>query len=121
MDLSDKKVFVTGGSGFIGTNLIELLTSKGVDVLNFDIIPPRNKAQNKFWVKGDLLDSEKLKSSVESFNPDYIVHSAARTDLNGSTIDDYRVNTVGVSNLIDSLQCSKSLKRILYNKLLNCY
>jgi GlcNAc-P-P-Und epimerase len=90
------------------------LQDKKVEVLNYDIEPPRNKTQNKFWIKGNLLDSEKLKSSVESFNPDYIVHSAARTDLNGSTIDDYRVNTVGVSNLIDSLQFSKSLKRILF-------
>lgn len=108
------KVFITGGSGFIGTNLIDFLLHKEVEVLNFDIRPPRNKAQNKYWVEGDILDLEKLKFSVEGFNPDYIVHSAARTDLNGSTIEDYPANTEGVSNVIDALRYSKSLKRVLF-------
>jgi len=108
------KVFVTGGSGFIGTNLIEFLLDKGIEVLNFDIKVPRNKTHNEYWIEGDILDFTALKVSVENYDPDYIVHLAARTDLDGATVDDYPANIEGVSNVIDSLQVSKSLKRVLF-------
>ena len=42
-----KKVLITGGSGFIGTNFSELLNAKGIDFLNIDIAPPLNEAYKK--------------------------------------------------------------------------
>lgn len=108
------RVFITGGSGFIGVNLIEFFLEKGIDILNFDIKVPRNKAHTEYWVEGDILDSEKLKLSVKKFNPDYIVHLAARTDLSGDTIEEYPANIVGVANVIDAIQGAKKLKRVLF-------
>ncbi len=109
-----ERVLVTGGSGFIGTNLVTFFLEKGMAVLNYDINEPRNKKHAQYWVNGDVLDLKELKLSVENFNPDYIVHLAARTDLDGLTVADYPVNVEGVSNVIDSLQMLKSLKRILF-------
>jgi len=114
MGMVERKVFITGGSGFIGTNLIAFLLKKGVDVLNYDIKPPRNKEHNTFWDEGDILDLKKLRLSVQNFEPDYIVHLAARTDLDGATVDDYQANVQGVSNMIDALKEAPNLKRVLF-------
>ncbi len=38
------RIVITGGSGFIGTNLIELLLTQGYNILNIDIAPPKNFA-----------------------------------------------------------------------------
>jgi nucleoside-diphosphate-sugar epimerase len=108
------RILVTGGSGFIGTNLIDLLLSKGYNVLNIDIKTPRNISHNEYWVELDILNKEILEETVLSFNPDYIVHLAARTDLNETkSINGYNVNIEGVENLMNISSKIKSLKRIL--------
>lgn len=108
------RVFVTGGSGFIGTNLVQYLLNQGAPVLNFDINPPRDRAQSGSWVKGDILDLELLLTSVRRFRPDYYVHLAARTDLDGHDITQYETNTKGVLNVIKSVKECAGLKRVLF-------
>lgn len=107
------KVLVTGGSGFIGTNLIEDLLEKNYNVLNIDIKAPKIKERNNIWKNIDIRDYEKLKSAIKEFNPDFIVHLAARTDLDGKTVDDYDSNTLGVENLIKSINQLDNLKKII--------
>lgn len=94
------RILVTGGSGFIGTNLVELFASRGDEVLNLDIAAPRNSAHHSFWQSGDLLDGAGLRSLVLDFDPEVIFHMGVRTDLDGWSVDDYGANTVGVENLI---------------------
>ncbi len=101
--IEKKKVLVTGGSGFIGTNLIQNFLEKGMDVFNLDVMPPRNSAHNHVWHEQDILDKGRAVDLVCKFSPDCIFHMAARTDLNGSDIDGYKTNTTGVSNVIDAL------------------
>jgi nucleoside-diphosphate-sugar epimerase len=109
-----KRAFITGGSGFIGTNLISNLQLSGHEVINFDILPPRNKGQNSIWVQGDIRDKSQLENAIIKYQPDIVVHLAARTDLDGSTIDDYSANTVGVRNLVDVIASSNSIKQVLF-------
>ena len=45
------KILVTGGSGFIGTNLIENLIKKGYEVRNIDINRPKITERNDIWEK----------------------------------------------------------------------
>tara|TARA_B100000029_G_scaffold432010_1_gene443884 strand:- start:1004 stop:1984 length:981 start_codon:yes stop_codon:yes gene_type:complete len=98
-----KKVIVTGGSGFIGTNFIEKLRDNEIEILNIDKNPPRNKAHNRYWKNINILDKKTLINTFNNFKPDMLLHLAARTDLDGKTIDDYEVNTVGVSNIIEAI------------------
>jgi GlcNAc-P-P-Und epimerase len=107
------KVLVTGGSGFIGTNLIAKLVSDGHEVMNLDVQPPSDP-ELKAWKKVDILDREVLVRAVTSFDPDYVVHLAARTDLNGRSHSDYEINTQGTTNLIESLQGCKQLKKVVF-------
>ena len=59
------KVLVTGGSGFIGTNMVSLLIEKGFDVVNYDIIKPKLESHLKFWINVDICN----KSEISSFIP----------------------------------------------------
>ncbi len=108
------KVIITGGSGFIGTNLMDHLIGKGYEVLNLDILPPRNHNQTKFWHKVDILDFNLLDKTIFNFSPSIIYHLAARTDLDGLVISDYDANTVGVKNLIRSLAKNTQLKKVIF-------
>jgi len=108
------KILVTGGSGFIGTNLVEFCLNRGDEVLNLDIKPPRNPALVAAAERVDILDAKRLKEAVRSFEPEYIFHLAARTDLNGRSIDDYKTNTIGVKNLIEAAACVGSIRRVVF-------
>jgi nucleoside-diphosphate-sugar epimerase len=109
----NKKILLIGASGFIGTNLLDYLNDKGYCVLNFDMSEPKNKNQVKFWKNINILEHEFLLKKTLLFNPDYIIHLAARTDLNGKTLNDYSANTIGVENVLKVSKQLPDLKKII--------
>jgi nucleoside-diphosphate-sugar epimerase len=109
-----EKILVIGGSGFIGTNLINYLGSKAVDILNLDINDPKIEGHKTYWKKVDICDKECLEQSIFEFSPDYIIHLAARTDLNGGSLGDYSANIEGITNLLEVLDSVSSLKRVVF-------
>ena len=108
------KILVTGGSGFIGTNLIEHYKSIGDEVFNIDINQPRNIEHLDQWRKVDLLDKDKLTSVIKEIEPNIVFHMAARTDLNGLNVGNYDVNTRGVENLIGALNELTTLDFVIF-------
>lgn len=107
------KVLITGASGFIGTNLLEDLLSKGYSVRNIDINPPKINERKNFWDCVDITDCESFDEKILEFNPDYIVHLAARTDLDGKTLEDYDANITGVENLLKIIHKLPNLKKVI--------
>lgn len=108
------KILILGGSGFIGTNLINYLLTQPYTILNFDINPPKIKSHTSIWKQVDIRDKKHLINETISFQPDYVIHLAARTDLNGKKLDDYSANILGVSNLLDALEHITNLKRVIF-------
>ena len=107
-----KKVIVTGGLGFIGSNLIELLIEKNFFVLNIDKISYSSnffntkkfrKSKRYKFVKCDI-KSHKLKNILLKFKPSCIFNLAAETHVDRS-IDNasnfVQNNIVGVYNLLE--------------------
>lgn len=107
------KIMVTGGSGFIGTNVVDYYINKGDEVLNIDIKAPKTQSAQTCWASCDITDIEALRSAVVPFAPDCIVHLAARTDLDGKTVEDYAANTTGVENILKVAAELSGLKKIL--------
>ena len=108
----NKKVIITGASGFIGTNLLASLIEH-YEVLNIDMKSPLNISHKLYWREVDITDLSALEEIVCEFNPDYIVHLAARTDLLGKCVDDYVANTVGVENILKVAAKLHNLKKII--------
>ena len=107
------KILITGGSGFIGTNLVDYYVSKGWNVKNIDLIQPKHPEAMSLWEQCDIRDYASLEVIFLEFTPDYIIHLAARTDLEGKTIDDYSANTKGVENVLKAASQLKNLKKLL--------
>ena len=107
-------VMVTGGSGFIGTNLMEHYAHLGCNVLNIDIAPPRNSAHLRYWKQLDIRDSSQLHKAVHTFSPNLILHMAARTDLEGKSLSDYSANTDGVQEMIKVAGDLPDLHRVIF-------
>lgn len=114
------RIVVTGGSGFIGTNLTEALLRSGHDVTNLDLKAPPTQALAAHWRAVDILDGERLTQAMRLAKPDAVVHLAARTDLNGATVADYRANTEGVQNVIDAAAAASAARVIFASSRLVC-
>ena len=114
-----QKILVTGGLGFIGSNLIKMLLGKGYKVLNIDKI---NYASNFYntknfkinsnykFVNCDIINKKKLNSIVLKYKPTGIFHLAAETHVDRS-IDNpgkfINSNIVGTYNLLECLRFYK--------------
>jgi len=109
-----KKILVTGGSGFIGSNIVKYYSENGYKVLNVDIATPKLSKYKSQWIKIDTTHLTELKTVISDFQPEYILHLAARTDLNGQSIEAYDTNTLGTENLIKIAQNIDSVKRIIF-------
>lgn len=112
--MKNKKVLVTGGSGFIGTNLVERLLDLGLDILSVDLFPPKNPRHKAIFRFVDLKDIDSLKEVFEKFEPNWVIHLAARTDLNGCSLDEYRDNTIATMNLCKRLAVSGSVESVIF-------
>jgi nucleoside-diphosphate-sugar epimerase len=90
-----------------------ILENNNCQVLNIDIVQPKMGLYNKYWVQCDILDQRKLINLFSSFNPDVVIHLAAKVDVEGKTLDDYKVNTEGTKNILNSIKKTKSVKRVI--------
>lgn len=109
------RVLITGGSGFIGTNLVQRCIERGEEVLNVDIRPPQDVRHERQWNETNLLEESRLKEVFARFRPRYVFHLAARTDLNETrNLRGYAVNIDGVRNLVRAVRGCGSVERCVY-------
>ncbi|OMB95401.1 steroid delta-isomerase [Mycobacterium sp. NS-7484] len=113
------RVLVTGGSGFVGANLVTELLDRGYAVRSFDRAPsPLGEHAGLEVVEGDICDKQTVAAAVKDV--DTIIHTAAIIDLMGgaSVTEEYRqrsfaVNVEGTKNLVHAAQ-EAGVKRFVY-------
>jgi len=109
------KIFLTGASGFIGTNYIAEAKGKGWEVCNYDRHEPKLENQRDCWVKGSIRDADGLRRAMADFAPEAVIHFAARTDCDENTTveESYRDNTDGTANVLAAIKATPSVRRAI--------
>jgi dTDP-L-rhamnose 4-epimerase len=128
-----KRVLVTGGAGFIGSHLVDLLLREGCAVRVFDNLepqvhgaidqPPAYLSREAEFVRGDVRDREALRKALEGC--DAVVHDAAMVGVGQSQYQVQRyidVNVNGTAVLLDILVNEKtSVERMLVASSMSIY
>ena len=113
------KALVTGGSGFIGSNVSKMLLSKGIDVVVYDNLSSGNydniRNLNVQFIKGDILDKDAIKDVCKGV--DLVFHLAASVGRQRS-IDhpqlDSEINLIGTINVLEGMRAN-GVKKIVYS------
>lgn len=128
----NKKVFLTGHTGFKGSWLSLWLQSMGALVKGYALDPPTspslfveaNVNENMESEIGDIRDLETLQKSMKSFNPDILIHMAAQPLVRLSyvePVDTYTTNVIGTVNVLEAARYCKNLKSIVSVTTDKCY
>ncbi|MBV8550535.1 MAG: GDP-mannose 4,6-dehydratase [Acidobacteriaceae bacterium] len=113
---SETRVLITGGAGFIGTNLADRLLTEGCEVTLYDNLSRQGVGCNVTWLRekhgnkvrmevGDVRDAAGLKSAVLSAGR--VFHFAAQVAVTTSLLkprDDYEINIGGTLNLLEVIR-----------------
>jgi nucleoside-diphosphate-sugar epimerase len=112
--MKNLKVLVTGGSGFIGSEVIAQLLVKGAEIANIDFKPPSRPEHQSFWHDCDVRDLEKLRSILVKFDPHYVLHLASDILVTLTRIEDFTTTINGTHNVIAVAQELPNLQRFIH-------
>ena len=108
------RTLITGGSGFIGVHLVQLLSSLGYEILNLDIRSPIDSEYLELWKDTSIIDYDNFRRTVLEFDPHFIVHLSAVTTQDAKSLDDFEVNIQGTQNLINIANELMHLKKFIF-------
>lgn len=130
-----KNILITGGAGFIGSRLANNLLKEGHNVRVLDNLSPQIHGKNGIesslfltlnegidFIKGDILDRECVRKSLESVN--IVYHLAAETGTGQSMYEIERytdVNVKGTSILLEEIEQAGSVERIILSSSRSVY
>ena len=119
------KVFVTGGSGLIGSTLIDLLLARGDSVLAIDNFATGRRDNLKphpalRLVEDSIVDARVVDGLVGDFRPDVVIHTAASYKDPDDWQSDALTNCVGSANVAKACKTHK-VGRLIYFQTALCY
>lgn len=129
----DRRVFITGHTGFKGAWLSQWLLNLGADVAGYGLEAPSTpnlmdttiieKDMNQVWRK-DVLDIESLREALKSFQPHHVIHLAAQSLVRASYHNPaltFETNVMGTANVLDACRDIDSLLSIVNVTSDKCY
>jgi len=121
-----KKIVVTGGSGFIGSNLVKFLLKKKYFVINIDCLKYSanpyntknlNKNKNYVFFKLDINNKKKILKILKKYKPEGIFNLAAETHVDRSIDSPYNFihsNILGTYNLLETIRKYKKKIKLIH-------
>ena len=117
----NRKVLITGHTGFKGTWMCSVLLELGADVTGYALEPPTkpslfaltNMGSKIKSITGDVRDLAHLKQVFEETRPEIVIHMAAQPIVRESyknPVDTYEINVMGTVNVLECVRLCDSVK-----------
>jgi UDP-glucose 4-epimerase len=116
------RVLVTGGSGFIGSHVLDVLAVAGHEPLVLDLVPSHHHPPNTYaTITGDITDREVTRRAVRGC--DAIIHLAAVADVNDVVADPVRADSVNAHGTEVILEAARreDVGRMIYGSTIWVY
>jgi len=128
----NKKVLITGHTGFKGSWMAFLLKEMGAEICGFSLAPATTpnhfdmlNLENKIeHVVGDIRDTDALNRAIKDFQPEFVFHLAAQALVKESyanPISTFETNVIGSVNLLDAVRRCDSVRSLVYITSDKCY
>ncbi|MRX73672.1 NAD-dependent epimerase/dehydratase family protein [Bacillus lacus] len=112
------KVLVTGGSGFIGSHIVDKLIQDHHEVLAVDDLSTGHKSNlnEKASFVHCCINSSEFQKAVESFKPEAIIHQAAQVSVQKSIHDPLKDEEINIRGSLNVIECAKKygVKKIVF-------
>ena len=120
----DRKILITGHTGFKGTWMCQVLLELGADVTGYALQPPTNPSLFELTgmagklrsVEGDIRDLQHLQATFEQVQPEIVIHMAAQPIVRESyrnPVYTYDVNVMGTVNVMECVRRSQSVRSVV--------
>ena len=120
------KVLVTGGAGFVGSNVAAHLLGRGETVAVFDSLARHGSSENLAWLRtlglkdythGDIRNAFDVEQSIRRLRPDVIFHLAGQVAMTTSMESprrDFEINVLGSMNVLESIRLHSPETAVVY-------
>jgi CDP-paratose 2-epimerase len=123
------KLLITGGCGFLGSNLAADAIARGDELIVFDSLYRNGSRDNLLWLQGlgkfnfnfehgDIRNQNDITRIVQSFRPDAIFHLAGQVAMTTSIANprmDFEVNVMGTHNLLEAVRLHAPQATLVYS------
>jgi nucleoside-diphosphate-sugar epimerase len=105
------KYFITGGSGFLGINMVRYLLARGHEVTSYDLLPFDYPEKDQIkWIVGDIRNMDFLKESMKG--SDFVIHAAAALPLYSA--EDIRTTDIDGTRNVCEASLQNGVKRMMH-------
>ncbi len=121
------RLLITGGCGFLGSNLVAHALGRGDDLVVFDSLYRQGSVENLQWLRGqgefrfvhgDIRNQNDITGLIREFSPDAIFHLAGQVAMTTSIANprmDFEVNVVGTHNLLEAVRLFAPQAAVIYS------
>jgi len=113
------KILVTGGAGFVGSHIVDLLIEQQDEIVILDDLSTGKEKyinKNAKFYKADIRQAEEINDIFEKEKPELVIHTAAQVQLRKSLVEpaiDAAINILGTINVLEACRKNK-VKKIIY-------
>lgn len=128
----DKKVFITGHTGFKGSWICLWLSQLGAKVTGYALKPPTNPslfeiakvAKSMTSIEGDVRDMAHLTKVIQETKPEIVIHMAAQSLVRDSykiPVETYAINVMGTVHVLEAVRQMQGVKAVVNVTTDKCY